>query len=235
MVDIWLAFPTAEQNRLEPDFIQKVLQLPPGGRVLDVPCGGGRHALELAMRGFRVTGVDLTPRFLAHARAQAVPIQGAVMWEQREMRDLPWQEEFDGAYCFGNSFGYLDDAGDAAFVAAVARALKPGGRFLVDTGTAAEVFFPNYQERSWYDVGGTLFLIHNHPDHVSSRLETELTCVRDGRVEKHWFSQRIYTYRELCRLLAGTGLGGCAGYGSVNAEPFRLGSHHLLLVATKKA
>jgi cyclopropane fatty-acyl-phospholipid synthase-like methyltransferase len=151
-VDLWLRVPTPEQTRAEVDFIQQALQLAPGARVLDVPCGGGRHSLELAARGHAVTGVDISTDFLREARAQAAQRGLSVTWEQREMSELPWQAQFDGAFCFGNSFGYLDDAGNARFLAVVGRALKPGARFVLDTGVVAESLFLTFQERRWFPI-----------------------------------------------------------------------------------
>src|SRR5439155_17604195 len=90
-VEFWLRIPTTEQTRSEVDFIEKSLKLPPRGRVLDVPCGGGRHALELAARGYQVTGVDISPDFLKAARAQAAERSLPATWEQRNMSELPWQ------------------------------------------------------------------------------------------------------------------------------------------------
>ena len=91
------------------------LDVPAPAKLLDVPCGGGRHCIALAGRGYDMTGVDISTDFLT-AAAQSVRRQSRQdrHWEQREMRDLPWPAEFDGAYSFGNSFGYLDDAGNAA-------------------------------------------------------------------------------------------------------------------------
>ena len=71
VVDFWLSVPNVEQNRSEADYIQRLFRLAPGARVLDVPCGGGRHAVELAARGFEVSGVDLSPEFLEAARTAA--------------------------------------------------------------------------------------------------------------------------------------------------------------------
>lgn len=232
-VDLWLACTPEEMTRGEADFLERVLALPPKARVLDVPCGGGRHAVELTARSHRVSAVDLSPEFLKAARALAGARGLSVDWHEREMRDLPWENEFDGAYCFGNSFGYLDDEGNAAFVAAVARALKPGARFVIDTGGVAEVLLPNLKERFWYDVGGILFLIQNHYDHVRGVLEPALTFVRDGKVEKRSFAQRVYSYSELARLFAVAGLTEAEGFSGLNSEPFRLGSHRLFLVARK--
>ena len=59
------------------------------------------------------------------------------------MRDLPWPQRFDGVFCFGNSFAYLDDQGNADYLANVARALKPSGRFVLETGIVAESFLPH--------------------------------------------------------------------------------------------
>ena len=233
-VDMWLRAATPEMTRAEVDFIEKSLDLAPSSTVLDVPCGGGRHSLELAARGHRVTGVDFSQDFLNVARAQATTAQTAVRWEQREMRDLPWAGTFDGAFCFGNSFGYLTDDGNRSFLTAVASALKPGGKFAIQTGIIAESILPVFQERRWYQVADILFLIANRYDHCSGRLETDYTFVRDGKTDTRPGSQRVYTYRELASLLAECGFGGpVLGLNYQGNEPFRLGAQGCCLVATR--
>ena len=135
-VQLWLdAVPAAHTER-EAERIAASLALPDGAEILDVPCGGGRLSFPLTARGYRVTGVDSSREFIAHA--MAAPGAEAVAWERRDMRDLPWPRRFDGAFCVGNSFGYLDDDGNAAFLRAVAAALKPGGRFVLETPMVLE-------------------------------------------------------------------------------------------------
>jgi len=146
-VEIWLRVPSAAQDREEADFIEQQLRLPPGGRVLDVPCGGGRHCHQLAARGHHMTGVDISPQFLKAAREAAAQQRWTIDWREGDMRQLGAVGDFDGAFCFGNSFGYLDDQGNADFLKAVAGALKPGGRFLLDYPAAAEALLPAYVER----------------------------------------------------------------------------------------
>jgi SAM-dependent methyltransferase len=233
-VELWLRVPTAEQTKSEVDFLTSALELPDHAKVLDVPCGGGRHAIELAERGYRVTGVDLSTDFLKAARAESKERRLPIEWRQSEMTDLPWSGEFDAAFCFGNSFGYLDDAGNAEFLKAVGRALKPGGRFALDTGTVAECIFTSFTERRWMHIGDILFLSRATYDPVRGRLDTEYTFMKDGKGEPQPASTRIYTYSELCRLLREAGFGNCQGYSSLKREPFRLGSHQLFLVATKR-
>jgi SAM-dependent methyltransferase len=233
-VELWLSATTERQTRSEADFLAEVLRLAPGARVLDVPCGGGRHAVELAARGFAVTGVDLSAEFLDAARSAAGARGVTVAWEHREMRDLPWPGQFDAALCFGNSFAYLDDQGNADFLAAVARALKPGGRFALETGIVAESFLPNFQQRRWYELGGLLFLVHNRHDHVRGGFETEYIFVKEGQVERRIGWQRVYTFNELARLVAAAGFGEIEAFGSVTRELFRLGSDRLYLTATRQ-
>jgi len=234
-VELWLAAADENQTNLEVDFIERVLELPPGGGVLDVPCGGGRHALALAARGYRAAGVDLAPQFLEAARSGAAEQEARVDWQQRDMRDLPWKGEFDGALCFGNSFGYLDEQGNRDFLSALASTLKPEGHFVLDSSAVAESLLPNLQQRRWFEAGDILMLIRNTYDHRCSRLETEYTFVRKGDVERRHSSQRVYTYLELCRLLGDAGFGGLQAFCSLNEQPFHAGAHRLLMVAEKTA
>jgi SAM-dependent methyltransferase len=233
MAEFWLRATTDEQTRQEAEFIEQTLQVSPPARLLDVPCGGGRHCLALATRGYELTGVDLSTDFLGAARSAAAARAATVQWEQREMRQLPWQGAFDGAFCFGNSFGYDEDDGNAEFLKAVARALKPGSRFILDVGYVTEVLLPSLQERAWYELGDMLVLADRHYDPAQGRLHVEYTVIRDGRREKAAMSARLYSYRELVQLFRGAGFGDVEGFSSLTREPFKLGSRRLLLVGRK--
>jgi SAM-dependent methyltransferase len=149
-LEFWRRAMSPEHTRAEADVLEKALYAPPGAQLLDVPCGSGRHAMELAGRGYLLTGVDSSEEFIAEARGStAHPIR----WILGDMRELPWTEEFHGAYCCGNSFGYLDPAGARKFLGAVARTLKPGGRFVMDTGMAAESIFAHAGQRPLAPAG----------------------------------------------------------------------------------
>jgi SAM-dependent methyltransferase len=233
VVESWLMAPTAEQTQREAEFIRNALDLSPPAQVLDVPCGGGRHSLALAGLGFDMTGVDISTDFLTTARRQTAPTIGSITWEEREMRDLPWPERFEGAYSFGNSFGYLDDEGNCAFLRAVAAALKPGARFALESGYVMEHLFPVLQERSSYPVGDIVMEAHRRYDPTESRLHVEYTLTRGSAIEKRSMSARIYSYRELVELLVKAGFTDVQGYGSLTREPFRLAAGPALMVASK--
>jgi SAM-dependent methyltransferase len=233
VVDSWLKATAPEQDGEEAEFIRSALGVAPPAKLLDVPCGGGRHCRALAALGYEMTGVDGSTDFLAAARSISAGLPGKLTWEQRDMRDLPWPSTFDGAYLFGNSFGYLDDDGNAAFLKAVARALKPGARFVMDVSYVMEVVLPSLQERAWYQTGDIIMLASRQYDPVRSRLEVEYTWIRDGAVDRRSMSARVYSFREMLRLLEEAGFVNIEAYGSLARAPFRLGSPRLLAVAAK--
>jgi SAM-dependent methyltransferase len=233
VVDMWLRAVPEEQTRLEIDFIRKMLRVEPPTRLLDVPCGGGRHSFRLAAAGYRMTGVDISADFLAAARSKASERNLPISWVQGNMSEIAWREEFDGAFCFGNCFGYLDDEGNAAFLKAVYRSLKPGASFALDYPMVLEARVPHFQERNWFQLGDIFFLEDEQYDPAGGRTVTEYTLVQGGAMVKRPASHRNYTYREICRMFDQAGFSDVQAYGSLSEEPFKLGSQGLFLVGVK--
>jgi 2-polyprenyl-3-methyl-5-hydroxy-6-metoxy-1,4-benzoquinol methylase len=224
-VDMWLRALPPEHSEREAESLARMLAVPPGAELLDVPCGGGRLSLALAQRGHRMTGVDWSAEFLNHARSSDAA--HGVAWERRDMRDLPWRARFDGAFCVGNSFGYLDDEGNAAFLRAVAAALKPGARFVLETPMILENLLGHLQDRPWWKVGDVYLLVVNQYDHTRERLDIEYTFVSNGRVEVRRGSHRAYSYRELVALIQ------AAGFTVELAEPWTRDAHSISFIATR--
>jgi SAM-dependent methyltransferase len=232
-LDMWRQAIPEEHTRAEAEFIGGLLQLLPGARILDAPCGEGRVARELAAKGYHLTGVDIAQDFVKEARTKAKQRDLAIAFEQGDVRSLEFAEEFDGAICWGNSFGYFDDAGNAAMLQSLAHALKPGGLLVLDAGSNAESRLPNFQQREWMKVGDILFLEENEFDYAQGRMITHYTFVHDGKEETRTGSHRIYTYRKICGLLEDAGFTRLKSYSSLNKDPFRLGANLLLMEAAK--
>ena len=233
-VDFWGAAIPPEATAEDAAFLWKHLALWPGARVLDVPCGLGRLARVFAGRGCAMTGVDISGRALAAAQEHAKSsIHGEIRYQRAEMRDLPWPGEFDAAFCFGNSFGYLDDDGNAEFLNAVSRVLRPGGRFALDYGQTAESVFPRIVPKEETEIAGFHFAEETRYDPLTARIENVFTFARGGARETMLASQRVYTLRQILELLSAAGLRTLAHFGSPSEEPFGLGSPRLLVVAEK--
>jgi SAM-dependent methyltransferase len=231
-IELWRAVTPGEQTRAEAAFCEQQLHLAPGARVLDVACGDGRLALELASRGYGMTGVDYSAAFLEEARATSSARQLEIGWQQRDMRDLPWPAVFDGAICFGNSFGYQEDDDNREFLRAVAQVLKPGARLVLET-TCTELALRSFQEKSWFEAGGILMLERNEYDLMRSRMNTEYTFIADGKTERKRGSQRYYGFAELCGLLEAAGFGNLQAFGSLDLAPLAMESQRMFMTATK--
>lgn len=136
-------FLTGEQTQADADCIVELLGLRAGMRVLDLACGYGRTANALASRGVEVVGLDENERFLERARREAPGDKAPVEYVRGDMRSLPWRDEFDAVVCWFTSFGYFTDAGNFAVLTEAFRALRRGGRLLIDT-----------QNRDWFERAG---------------------------------------------------------------------------------
>jgi SAM-dependent methyltransferase len=222
---MWRRAGTAEMTRADVDFIQTELALEPGAHILDVPCGNGRHANQLASRGYRVTGADFCGEFVEEARRA-----GRAEFVQTDMRHPP-NGPYDGAYCFGNSFGYLEEGGDGEFLRAVARVLRPGARFILDTGHVVESLLPHLRDEATYQVGDITMDLHHTYDVPRSVLRTQFSFTRDGVTDVRQGEAWLYTARELRAMLEQAGLYPVAWYGATDRTPYRLRANRLLLVS----
>jgi SAM-dependent methyltransferase len=228
-VDFWTRAMTPALTLADVDFLEKTFDVKPGSRLLDVPCGNGRHSIELARRGYRVTGIDLSEEFLAAARAEL-----DTDWRSGDMRRLALEPgAFDGAFCFGNSFGYLDHAGARSFLSALAGALKPGARLAIETGMTAESILPTMVQKRWHRLGDLMILSENRYDPWESRMDIDYTFVRDGSIETRPTSSYVFTVAEIGRMLEAAGFEVLALLGSVGGEAFQLGMPRLVITAKR--
>ncbi len=214
----------------EVDFLERVLDLKPGSRVLDVPCGNGRLAIPLAQRGCSATGVDITTALLQDARSASEEGNLDLELVETDMRDLPWSDRFDVAFCFWGSFGYFDDSGNRRFLEAVHRALKTDGRFALDIPNVAETLLPRFEPRSWSRTGETLVLEERNYRHEEARIDCEWTLIAKGVTETRTSSMQVYGFRELTHLFAEVGFEVCDVYSSLDCDPYELGRRAFFVV-----
>jgi 2-polyprenyl-3-methyl-5-hydroxy-6-metoxy-1,4-benzoquinol methylase len=212
--------------------IAGLLDLPAGGRVLDAPCGAGRIAVRLAERGLDVTAVDISAPELEVARAAAAARGVEVRFEQGDVRNLP-ERDFDALVCWGNSFGYMPHAATLDHLSACRRALREGGRLVLDTSTAAEVVLPELRDEMDYDLGEVRMLARQVYDVSRGRIVTEMEFTAPGcRPERSAVVHHVYTVAELVRMLAQSGFSVEELLGDpVSGERFALGSGRLVVVA----
>jgi SAM-dependent methyltransferase len=212
--------------------IAGLLDLPAGGRVLDAPCGAGRIAVRLAERGLDVTAVDISAPELEVARAAAAARGVEVRFERGDVRELP-EEEFEALVCWGNSFGYMLHEATLDHLSACRRALREGGRLVLDTSTVAEIVLPALREEMDYDLGEVRMLARQVYDTPRSRIVAEMEFTApDCEPVRSTVVHHVYTVAELVRMLEGSGFAVENLLGDpVSGDRFELGSGRLVLVA----
>ena len=222
-----------ERTPVEIDQLVRFLQLRPPLRILDLPCGQGRHAIELAGRGYDVTGVDLSPYLLDVAKARAKEAGLRVRWLLGDMRDAINGEAFDVILNLFTSFGYFaDEADDRRVVRAAGSMLKPGGRFLVEVINGARIM-ANFEEREWFTVGQTAVMERRSLDASARRMVVERTVNSTNGTEVNVHALRLYGGRELLKMLTEEGFERVDLYGDWNREPLTPESLRVLAVALK--
>ncbi|HSB39718.1 MAG TPA: class I SAM-dependent methyltransferase [Gaiellaceae bacterium] len=216
------------------EFLVEQLELREGARVLDLACGRGRVAIPLAERGVCVTGLDLSARSLELARLQAEDAGIELELIRRDMRELDAVETYDVVLNLFSSFGYFhEQADDELVVAAVARALVPGGAFFLDTINPVALAAA-FVARDWREFDdGTVLVEERSYDHLRGRDEATWTFVGpDGGRSELRHSLRAYTAPELVAMLDRAGLEVDGAWGSW--EGAELGEGHRTLLRARK-
>src|ERR1700736_4051352 len=183
----------AERTPVEIDRLEALLRLRPPIRILDLPCGQGRHAIELAVRGYDVTGVDLSPFLLkvADQRARADGVR--VRWLAGDMRQPIAGERFAVVLNLFTSLGYFaDEADDRTVVDAAAAMLVPGGRFVIELINGERVM-AQFQEREWFTVGQTVVVERRSLDIAARRMVVERTGTTPDETEANLHALRLYS------------------------------------------
>jgi SAM-dependent methyltransferase len=217
------------------NFVVRTLRLEPGMRVLDLCCGQGRHAVPLARRGLRVTGQDLSEHLLGEAGKAAEAAGAQVELVRSDMREIRWTSEFDAAINLFTAFGYFeDDRENIRVLEGVARALRPGGRFLID------LLNPAWLHRNWQSTGwsrgedGLIVVEERRMDFARSIHVCDWTFIEaDGRRRSATTRLRIIHPHEIAAWLHGAGMEPEALYGDFDGTPLGIESFRLITVARK--
>jgi len=221
---------TPERSQREVDALCMWLQLNATADVLDLACGHGRHAIRMAQRGHRVTGVDASAAFLDRARRDAGDIQ--VAWRLADMRAALGEACFDAAYCVFSAFGYFDDEGNLAVLGTVARALRPGGRLVIET-IHRDALLRRMSPTMIAETGDDFMLDRIAWDPVNGRLTTRRTCLVAGTRHDVTFQVRLPTPSELAAWAALNGLAIEHWYGDWESHALALDSPRLIAVMRK--
>jgi SAM-dependent methyltransferase len=194
-----------EQIKREVNFIEESLGVAAGGVVLDLGCGAGYHAVELARRGYGVVGYDLSLFQLALAAEVAQESGQKLNLLQGDMREMAFEEMFDGVFSWNTSFGYFEEEKNFAVAQRVFRALRPGGMFLLDV-VNRDFAIQQSPSQTWFEGDACVCMDDMSVDFITSRLKVKRSLILDdGRTRESVYSIRLYSLHELGKLLHDVG------------------------------
>lgn len=223
-----------EQTQQEVRFIEEVLALAKGEEVLDLCCGHGRHAVELAKRGYAVTGLDLSEYFLKIAEERAKQADVSIRFVHADMREIPFEEAFNAVINLFTSFGFFEKEKDNARVLdAVSRSLKANGKLLMDLVNRERVVKMQPWQR-WYEVGRNVVLDSFGFDVFTGRFNSKKLLITDEGRKELAFSVRAYSYVELSKMMENVGLKVIRAFGGYNRSDYEINSRRMILLAQKK-
>ncbi len=212
-----------------------ILALPAGARILDVPCGQGRHAHPLAEAGFNVDGLDYSAHLIAKARERGTG--PSLKYLEGDMRKLParWTARFDAVVNLFTSFGFFTDPGeDARVVAEFARVLKPGGA-LVWHGGSRDGVMAKFLSRDWWTSNDGTMIGHERTfDPLSGVITIDTMWKGPSGEGSRQHRIRLYTATRLAELCLDAGLVVEEAYDGFRDRPLTRKSSEMLLVARKR-
>jgi SAM-dependent methyltransferase len=213
-----------------------LLDFPGNARVLDLCCGPGIFLVPLARRGYRVTGVDLSPLMLKRAETACAGAGVGARLIAADMLEFTEPESFDVVLNVYTSFGYFEDPADNARVLRNAHAsLVPGGQLLIDL-MGKEVLAGWIGRPQLVELGdGTGAYVVQRDTILDDwrRLRTDWTLVRDGRAREASITSWLYSAAELTALVQAAGFTDIACYGGFDAAPYDQHAKRLIVTARR--
>ena len=231
-----LPFLTPQATQMEALFVMESLHVAPGSQVLDVGCGYGRHAMEMAARGYHVVGLDSSLPLLLRGADEAQRRGLTINFVHGDVRDMAFDSQFDGAFCLFSTFGYFDDETNKKAAANICRALKPGARCVFEI-LNRDYIIADLPMRVWWEGDGCVVLEEVDFNYFSSRIISNRSVVfDDGRQLEQEISIRSFGLHELGKLLHSVGFRVVEVSGSMSTKGRFFGAHSrdIVVVAERR-
>ena len=223
---------TDERTDAEVNAIVQLLGLDQPLDILDLACGFGRHTNRLAVRGHRMTGIDAEPGFLEKAQRQANVLGVSVDYQKGDMRRLDLDSTFDVVLLLFTAFGYFEDNENLLVLQKICKALRPGGRFLLDIPNR-EPFAAQLSPAFVDEVGQDLMINRGSYDPETRRWYNRRVVIRNGVRKDKPFFIRMYDEDEIRYLLEQAGMECLRIYSGYNVEPLNPESRKMVVLARR--
>lgn len=216
----------------EVDQILGLLQLKTGADILDLGCGPGRHSINLARRGNKVTGVDRTQKFLDKARKIASHENLEIDYIKADMRSFCREDSFDAIINLSTAIGYFEPEEEMRVIGNIYKSLRDGGKLIIEF-LGKEYIVRTFQARGWIERDGHFLLEEHIPNEDWSYLNYNWILIKNGISRRIETRLRLYSAYELKSLLKGAGFIDIRCYGNFSGSDYDHEASRLVVVAVK--
>jgi len=222
-----------ERAPKEIDKIETLADLDPDMKILDLCCGVGRHSIELAKKGYDVTGVDLTEHYIEKARKKAEKEELDIKFIRNDMRNFKRKENFDVILNLFTSFGFFEDEEENIKVLEnIYKSLRSEGKFVLDV-MGKEILARIFKKRDWSETDTGVKLEERNVKKDWSWMKTRRILITDEDRKEYNISHWVYSAKELKDMLKHVGFSSIGVYGNYDGEPYDEEADRLVVVAQK--
>jgi len=232
--DIWRQIFPEKTTLAEVDFIINDGKLSPGNYVLDMMCGYGRHSLELARKGMKVTAIDNLLDYISEIQKKTSEEKLDIDSQCEDVLEMQLNRQYDAVICMGNSLQFFNEEDILRLLSNIVGHLKPGGKLYINTWSIAEIAMKDFKEKSWSRFGELLFLTESKLLFHPTRMETKSIIITDsGEREEKTAVDFIYSISEMEGMLNKTGFQLNEIYSIPGKKQFTVGEPRAYIVAEK--
>jgi SAM-dependent methyltransferase len=223
-------------SEAEVDFILDMSPVQKDAKILDLMCGYGRHALELARRDCDVTAVDNLDEYIDEIEANALKQNLPVRTMKADVLGMELGENYDAAICMGNSFAFFSRPDAVSILKNISAHLNPGGILIINSWMIAEIALKHFSERFWHYADDYKCIVEYKYQFYPSRIESKQTIIApDGSVELLEGIDYIFTLDELEAMFNEAGLRTKELYSTPRKRKFSFGDARIYMVVEKSA
>jgi len=196
---------TPKEVAVECSFIERALRMPIGSRILDVGCGLGVQAVELASRGYHLVGLDISATMVSRAYDEAEDRGLQIDFVRGDMREVTFVEPFDAMLCWGTTFGYFSEEENELTIRKFHEAIRPNGTLLLEV-VNRDFMIGSQPNQVWFEVDGAVCMEETDFDYAKSRLRVKRRVANhSGQQHDRLYSIRLYALHEISAMLERNG------------------------------
>jgi SAM-dependent methyltransferase len=218
----------------ETDFIEEIAALKKDNKVLDAMCGYGRHSIELARRGYKLTAIDIEEEYIKEINTKSAAENLNIEVVCGDIKsDIPG-EGYDAIVCMGNSFAFFKEDEAKEILNSIAGKIKSNGILIINSWMIAEIAIRHFKEKEWHDLKGYRYLLSNRYLFNPARIEsTHIIIDKNSVVEELQGVDYIFTVSEMQNLLRDSGFSLEKVFSTPRKKVFTIGDGRAYLVARK--